>query len=92
MPKLLIIARVELFPRPLRSIILQAGDFWGPADGCLVGEGSTPQLQAGWCVGRPMGYKEGRVPHGVSAEVLELVGTGSGMMGCGGRGTLGKKE
>lgn len=49
-------------------------------------------MQAVWCVGRPMGYKEGTVPPRVSAQVLALVDTGGGMMGCGGRGTLGKKE
>lgn len=48
-------------------------------------------MQAVWRVGRLMGYKEGTVPHRVSAKVLALVDTGGGMMGCGGRGTWEKR-
>lgn len=60
MPKLLIIAHVELFPRPPWNVIFQALDFRGPIAACLVGWRSTPQLQvAGWRVGRCMGVLGG---------------------------------
>lgn len=81
MPKLLIIAHVELSPRPLWSVILQAWDFWGPIAGCLVRGASTPQLHADKGVyreaqdgvGRGQGLRE-------SAKILVLLGRGGGMM------------
>lgn len=81
MPKLLIIAHAELFPRLLWSVILQARDFWGPIAGCWWARGVPLNcMVAGCCVERPMGYKERTVAPGVSAKVLALVGIGGGMM------------
>lgn len=81
-PKLLIITRVELFPRSLWSVILQAQDLWG-----LItmprGRGQYPlsACSQGILWGTSWAYGEGTVSHRVFAKVLALLSIVSGMMG-----------